>query len=212
MDQTSPQNMLSGWEEEFISLQNESDALYIASFSESGSLLYANRAMEAILKGEPCESLKNPVFNKLLQSDSTELIIFEGILTVGDLSNFTSIHAKIYRKKGKILIIGYVDSKELLKQNEIALNLNREINNLQRQLIKEKTTIEHTLKELNESMEKIKVLSGLLPICSNCKKIRDDQGYWQAVEGYIMKHSDAKFTHGVCPDCMKKLYPGYRKD
>jgi two-component system, response regulator PdtaR len=61
--------------------------------------------------------------------------------------------------------------------------------------------------EIEAAMAEIKTLSGLLPICSNCKKIRDDQGYWQQVEVYIAKHSDADFSHGLCPDCMKKLYP-----
>jgi hypothetical protein len=53
----------------------------------------------------------------------------------------------------------------------------------------------------------IKTLSGLLPICASCKKIRDDKGYWNQIETYIKNHSDATFTHGICPDCMEKLYP-----
>jgi hypothetical protein len=61
--------------------------------------------------------------------------------------------------------------------------------------------------ELQEALTKVKTLSGLLPICASCKKIRDDQGYWQQVEEYIQKHSEAEFTHGICPDCVKKLYP-----
>ena len=61
--------------------------------------------------------------------------------------------------------------------------------------------------EIEAAMAEIKTLSGLLPICSNCKKIRDDQGYWEQVEVYIAKHSNADFSHGLCPDCMKKLYP-----
>ena len=50
-------------------------------------------------------------------------------------------------------------------------------------------------------------MSGLLPICAGCKKIRDDKGYWNQVEGYIQNHSEARFSHGMCPDCMKKWYP-----
>ncbi|MBF0508980.1 MAG: response regulator [Deltaproteobacteria bacterium] len=60
-----------------------------------------------------------------------------------------------------------------------------------------------------EMEAKVKKLSGLLPICASCKKIRDDQGYWQRIEKYIQEHSEALFTHGVCPDCVKKLYPEY---
>jgi hypothetical protein len=53
----------------------------------------------------------------------------------------------------------------------------------------------------------VKSLSGLLPICAGCKKIRDDKGYWSQVESYVQAHSEAKFTHGLCPDCIKKYYP-----
>lgn len=61
--------------------------------------------------------------------------------------------------------------------------------------------------ELEGALEKVKALSGLLPICANCKKIRDDKGYWNQVEFFIQEHSDAQFTHSLCPECKKKLYP-----
>jgi ABC-type uncharacterized transport system substrate-binding protein len=60
---------------------------------------------------------------------------------------------------------------------------------------------------LVDALGKIKQLSGLLPICSSCKKIRDDKGYWNQIEGYITTHSEAEFSHSICPDCAKKLYP-----
>jgi len=65
------------------------------------------------------------------------------------------------------------------------------------------------IQELTETLAHIKVLKGLLPICASCKKIRDDRGYWQLVETYIQQRSEAEFTHGICPDCMKRLYPDY---
>jgi DNA-binding response OmpR family regulator len=65
---------------------------------------------------------------------------------------------------------------------------------------------EKLIKELQQALDNIKVLSGLLPICSSCKKIRDDQGYWNQIESYIQSHSEALFTHGICPDCVKELY------
>jgi len=60
--------------------------------------------------------------------------------------------------------------------------------------------------ELRESIIQIRVLRGLLPICANCKKVRDDQGYWQQIEEYIREHSEADFSHCICPECAKKLY------
>jgi hypothetical protein len=64
-----------------------------------------------------------------------------------------------------------------------------------------------SLKIKSESLEEIKVLKGLLPICASCKKIRDDNGYWSQLESYIHKHSEAEFSHGICPECFKELYP-----
>ena len=61
--------------------------------------------------------------------------------------------------------------------------------------------------ELNAALAKVRNLSGLLPICSSCKKIRDDKNYWHQVESYISKHSDAHFTHGLCPTCIPKYFP-----
>ncbi|MDB6064648.1 MAG: putative sensor protein [Pedosphaera sp.] len=66
------------------------------------------------------------------------------------------------------------------------------------------------IEELTDALAKIKTLRGLLPICSSCKKIRDDRGYWQKVESYIMDHTNAEFTHGICPDCLRRLYPEYK--
>lgn len=72
-----------------------------------------------------------------------------------------------------------------------------------------KEQAERKNKELQEALENIKTLRGMIPICANCKKIRDDEGYWQDVAVYVHDHSEADFTHGICPDCMVKLYPEY---
>jgi len=66
---------------------------------------------------------------------------------------------------------------------------------------------ERLIGELQEALAEVKTLSGLLPICASCKSIRDDQGYWQQIEAYIRDHSEAEFSHSVCPECAKKLYP-----
>ena len=64
-------------------------------------------------------------------------------------------------------------------------------------------------RDLQQALDEVKNLSGLLPICSSCKKIRGDHGYWQGVEQYLHEHTEAQFSHSVCPDCMESLYPGY---
>jgi PAS domain S-box-containing protein len=67
---------------------------------------------------------------------------------------------------------------------------------------------EKLIGDLTEALTRIRTLSGLLPICARCKKIRDDQGYWQQIESYIREHSEADFTHGLCPSCADQLFPG----
>jgi hypothetical protein len=62
-------------------------------------------------------------------------------------------------------------------------------------------------KKLQEALEKVKLLSGMIPICASCKQIRNDKGYWEQIEVYIREHSEAEFSHGICPDCGMKLYP-----
>ncbi len=71
---------------------------------------------------------------------------------------------------------------------------------------------EQLILQLQEALAQVKTLRGLLPICASCKKIRDDRGYWSQIETYIGDRSDAEFTHGLCPECAKKLYPEYSED
>jgi len=66
--------------------------------------------------------------------------------------------------------------------------------------------------ELEDASAHIQTLKGLIPICANCKKVRDDKGYWNRIEEYIGKHSEAEFSHGICPDCIDVLYPDFKID
>ncbi len=72
------------------------------------------------------------------------------------------------------------------------------------ELLEEK---EHLLREREKALDEIRILRGILPICAHCHKIRDDTGLWERVEDYIRKHSEADFSHGLCPDCISELYP-----
>jgi PAS domain S-box-containing protein len=68
---------------------------------------------------------------------------------------------------------------------------------------------EALIEKLQKALEEVKTLRGILPICSYCKKIRNDQGYWKQIETYIHEHSEAQFSHGICKDCAKEHYPDY---
>jgi len=91
-------------------------------------------------------------------------------------------------------------SAELKKLND---DLQKDIT--QRKIVEHER--ERLIADLREAIAKIKILTGLLPMCAWCKKVRDDKGYWQKVETYVQEHSDASFTHGICPDCLKKVDP-----
>jgi hypothetical protein len=121
-------------------------------------------------------------------------LFFTFYISVYGLSNLAGHMLKIiafYLVYRAIVETGLVKPYNILfrqlKQSEVALREERDM--------------------LRRSLEKIKVLSGLLPICASCKKVRDDKGYWSQVETYIEQHSDAQFTHGLCPDCAKRMYP-----
>ncbi len=68
---------------------------------------------------------------------------------------------------------------------------------------------ERLIRQLQEALANIKTLRGLLPICYSCKQIRDDKGYWNQIDTYVREHTEAEFTHGICPSCAQKLYPDF---
>jgi hypothetical protein len=78
--------------------------------------------------------------------------------------------------------------------------INNEVVNLQRELAKKNH-------ELELALAQVKLLSGVLPICAHCKKIRDDQGYWNQLEVFIQDHAEVEFSHGLCPACLEQYFP-----
>ena len=81
-----------------------------------------------------------------------------------------------------------------------------------KQLIEARIALNEKVEELELALKEVRTLKGIVPICASCKNVRDDQGYWNRVETYLNEHTDAEFSHAVCPDCMKRLYPQFRDD
>ena len=140
------------------------------------------------------------------------------LLPSHQLEELTDIYSQL--KRGEW--IARYESERLTKQGEkidVSLTLSpikdaagnvMGVSSIERDITIVKREEEERLKlieELTEALRNIKTLRGLLPICASCKKIRDDRGYWQKVESYIAEHTNAAFTHGLCPDCLDKLYP-----
>jgi hypothetical protein len=107
--------------------------------------------------------------------------------------------------EGAVILIGerlMVTGSEMVAS---IARLNEELVNATRCLNKEKAA-------LLRAQSKIKTLTGLLPICASCKKIRDDRGYWTKIEAYIQDHTEVDFSHGICPECEEKLFPELCED
>jgi DNA-binding response OmpR family regulator len=108
--------------------------------------------------------------------------------------------------------LALIRARVSIEQQAVVL---RQTNEQLQSEIDERTRTGQLLREQNVALEaalaNVKSLSGLLPICAGCKQIRDGEGYWSQVESYIQGHSEVTFTHGLCPDCMEKYYPGRGK-
>ena len=78
-----------------------------------------------------------------------------------------------------------------------------------RRMVELQAALAAKIEALRQAMDQIKTLRGIVPICASCKKIRDDKGYWSQVETYVCNHTEAEFSHGICPDCVIKLYPEF---
>jgi PAS domain S-box-containing protein len=114
-----------------------------------------------------------------------------------------TIEVEGLRKDGKIFPIELSSAKWKTEEGEFITAIIRDTTSRK----ESESEREKLIVELQNAVSNIKVLKGLIPICSNCKKIRDDEGYYHQIEEYIVKNSDAQFSHGYCQDCAEELYP-----
>ncbi|UCD79151.1 MAG: hypothetical protein JSW26_27755 [Desulfobacterales bacterium] len=140
-------------------------------------------------------------------SDVFKLIIASIVSTIGAELAFT-FYLNVYGLSNLIGHFFKIISFFLIYRAVIVTGLNRPYSIMFRNLKKSEEILRAEKARLEEALSDIKTLRGLLPICANCKKIRDDKGYWNQLETYIHDHSEAKVSHGICPECREKLYPG----
>lgn len=128
-----------------------------------------------------------------------EFSVFEELLSINNE------HTNIIRDLNKQIteLRGFKHSKNLNLYDQLT-EINNELINTQRLLAQKKAELERSIKE-------IELLSKMIPICSSCKRIRDDNGFWDNVENYLSQRSEIVFSHSICPECMKNLYPDYVK-
>lgn len=124
-------------------------------------------------------------------------------------------HAEGKHKKAYLVLREYIEGMEQVRSESREEEISRlriaaevETSLREKEIIAQKNLeLSKANDQLREALAKVRTLSGMLPICGSCKRIRNDEGYWQQLESYISRHSNAEFTHGLCSDCMKKLYP-----
>lgn len=165
----------------------------------------------------------NPSFCKMFDYLSTEIIgknaaelfstkevrTFADVISIVDISRDDTEEFVVEKNDGESFIVEVSASNVTSVSGKIVGRMASFIDITKRKAVE--ADREQLIKKLQDALDKIKTLRGIIPICASCKKIRDDKGYWNQLENYIKEHSEADFSHGICPDCAKKLYPKFYK-
>jgi len=207
---------LSAAQERRIRRQNEATMTHLASIVESCDDAIISKTLAGTILSW------NPGAERMYGHTAEEMIGRSISLLVppGQMDDLAGIYAKVrrgerlerletvrVRKDGKLIDVSVTVSPLRDARGQVvgASIVARDITQRRRQ---EQERL-RLIRELTDALARVKTLSGLLPICASCKKIRNDEGYWEQVETYIKNRSQADFTHGICPECRKRLYPQY---
>jgi PAS domain S-box-containing protein len=189
-------------EETFWSLINATNETLLLTDTE-GTILVANEVLAQRLGKsihELIDTCLYDYFDPEVKKSRKEY--YDSVVRTGNPIHFQDIRAgkyyetfvyPVFDKKGMVSKIA-IFAKDITVRKEVE---------------KER---EKLIQDLTDALSRIKTLSGFLPICSSCKKIRNDKGYWEQIEIYISNHSEADFSHGICPECARKLYPDFYKE
>ena len=202
-------------EKYFLAIANTTNDMIHLNDLE-GRIIYANQATEAILGYALDEVMGRPAFEIIHPADQ-EMIKNDMLYMIVDNQTLTR-EIRLMKKDGtyaEVEVRGFLvdlDERKYIgavirditerKQSEEELSLYRQ---KLEDLVKERT------KKLETALAEIKILKGILPICMYCKKIRDDEGYWNQIESYIHARSEAEFSHSICPECVVEHHPQLKK-
>jgi PAS domain S-box-containing protein len=184
--------------------EQANDAIFVVD----ADLQFADVNLKAVeLMGYTREELLKMKITDLIPPEQAprSAVEFEKLKTRGAYENFVG---KARRRDGQLVDIE-VSSSAIIVNNKVAGSRDIVRDITERKKIEAER--ERLINELQESLAKVRTLSGLLPICASCKKIRDDKGYWTQIEAYLHEHAAAEFTHGLCPSCMDNAMEEVRK-
>lgn len=176
-----------------VILDDSNDAITIVDLK--GKILAWNKGASKLYGYTEEEALQMNVLQLIPHEQQPEWDNYKNIFRQGETS--TTFEAQRISKSGRLLDI--LMTASILTDDDGGTT----------SLATTEKDITHIKEELRTKEKEVKKLKGLLPICASCKEIRDDQGYWHQIESYIRDHSEAEFSHGICPKCIKKLYPEY---
>jgi PAS domain S-box-containing protein len=134
-----------------------------------------------------------------------EIRTFSDVVAIIDISKDDTQEFIVENKEGRSFVVEVSASNVTSRTGELVGRMASFVDITKRKEIE--ADREKLIGKLQDALAKIKTLRGIIPICASCKKIRDDKGYWNKLENYIREHSEADFSHGICPECVKELYP-----
>ena len=202
-------------EKYFIAIANTTNDMIHLNDSE-GRIIYANHATETIL-GYPLNEIINTHSFEIIHPDDRETIQ-KDMLSISADNKLPSRDIRLLKKDGLYIDVEVRGFIVTLEEKKYLGAIIRDISirkETEKQLANYRNSLEDLVKERTEKLEKaldeVKTLKGIFPICSFCKRIRDDKDFWNQVEDYIREHSEADFSHGFCPECAEKHYPEFIK-
>jgi hypothetical protein len=164
------------------------------------------RIDESLLPSEAIVMYKEPDFWETYKWQIITVIslcIIETLLIIALIASIIKRRAAETELKHSYNILEIKVQERTSELSEINRKLEMEI----QERIKAELSQKELINKLQSALDEIRTLQGILPICSSCKKIRNDEGYWEQIESYFNDHIGTEFSHGLCPDCVKKLYP-----
>ncbi|BBO78715.1 hypothetical protein DSCW_61320 [Desulfosarcina widdelii] len=150
------------------------------------------------------QSPKRPTARNLILEFAATFICSAAVIFIAVRVDFPKLVMTVFQQYGALEMEAFITGSLFLVTALTAFSVRRLI-----AFRKVNAVLMKRNAELEKAMIEIKELRGLIPICSVCKKIRDDEDSWHQIEAYIESHSHAEFTHGICPECMRMLYPGF---
>lgn len=197
--------------ERWLSTVMSSMADGLITTDASGMISYMNKVAGHLTGYHPEEALNQRLENIcVLKSGGSDRFRDETGPRLSLSSRDSSQERQLISRDGTLYDIVYnrapiIDENELIIGTVVVFHDISEIKKVEKEQ-------ERLMTERQEALDKVKILSGFLPIWASCKKIRDDRGYWKQLEAYIRDHSEAEFSHSICPDCIKQLYPDLKFD